>query len=46
MKILAIAIIVLVAFVAVWVFVVVPAERRHHERKLAALQRLRERLQG
>ena len=39
MKLLTIAIIALVAFVAVWVFVVVPAERRHHERKLAALQK-------
>jgi hypothetical protein len=34
-----IAIAVLGAFLAIWFFVVVPAERRHHERKLAALQR-------
>ena len=28
-----------VAFVAFWVLVVVPAERRHHERKLEALRK-------
>ena len=26
------------AFVAVWIFFVVPAERRHHERKLESLR--------
>jgi hypothetical protein len=30
---------VLAAFVAVWVFFVVPAERRYHERKLEMLRR-------
>ena len=39
MKLLYIAIAVLAAFLAVWILYVVPAERRHHERKLAALQR-------
>ena len=33
------AIIGLGAFVAVWFLFVVPAERRHHERKLELLQR-------
>lgn len=32
------AILVLAAFIAVWIFIVVPAEKRHHERKLAALR--------
>ncbi len=32
------AILVLAAFVAIWLFVVVPAEKRHHERKLASLR--------
>ena len=32
------AILVLAAFVAIWIFVVVPAEKRHHERKLASLR--------
>lgn len=27
------------AFVAIWIFVVIPAERRHHERKLEIIQR-------
>ena len=39
MKLFYLAIAVLVAFLAIWLFVVVPAERRHHARKLAALQR-------
>ncbi len=33
------AIIVLGAFVAIWMLFVVPAERRHHERKLKLLQK-------
>jgi predicted MFS family arabinose efflux permease len=33
------AIIVLGAFVAIWMFFVAPAERRHHERKLELLQK-------
>ena len=33
------AMIVLVAFIAIWFFFVVPAERRHHERKLEMLQK-------
>ena len=32
------AILVLAAFIVVWIFVVVQAEKRHHERKLAALR--------
>ena len=32
------AILVLAAFIAIWIFVVVPAEKRHHERKLASLR--------
>ena len=30
---------ILVAFVAIWFLFVAPAERRHHERKLAMLQK-------
>ena len=33
------AMIILGAFVAVWMLFVVPAERRHHERKLEILQK-------
>jgi hypothetical protein len=33
------AIIVLGAFVAIWMLFVVPAERRHHERKLEVIQK-------
>ena len=39
MKLIAFAGLVIAAFVAIWIFVVVPSERRHHERKLAALQK-------
>lgn len=39
MKLIAIALLVLAIFVAVWVFVVVPAEKRHHDRKLASIQK-------
>ena len=38
------AIAVLAAFLAIWIFVVVPAERRHHERKLEVLQKQIEKL--
>jgi hypothetical protein len=38
-KLFYIAIALLAAFVAIWIFVVAPAERRRHERKLAALQK-------
>lgn len=34
-----IAILVLAVFIAVWVFVVVPAERRHHKRKLEIIEK-------
>ncbi len=33
------AIIVLGAFVAIWMLFVAPAERRHHERKMGLLQK-------
>jgi len=39
MKLLLLSIAVLAAFVAVWFFFVVPAERRHHERKLEMLRK-------
>lgn len=39
MKLVALALLALIAFVVVWIFVVAPAERRHHERKLAAIQK-------
>ena len=37
------AIFVLVAFVAIWVFFVMPAERRHHERKMELVRKKIER---
>lgn len=39
MKLIYIAILALAAFVAIWMFIVVPAERKHHERKLEALRK-------
>lgn len=39
MKLLLIAGALLAAFVAIWFFVVVPSERRHHERKLEAIRK-------
>jgi uncharacterized membrane protein len=45
-NLLYITIAVLAAFLAIWVFVVVPAERRHHERKLEALQKRIEKRQA
>jgi len=39
MKLISLSIAVLAAFVAIWVFVVVPAERRHHERKLEMVRK-------
>ena len=32
------AVLILVAFIAVWFFIVVPAEKKHHERKLESLR--------
>jgi hypothetical protein len=40
------AIAVLAAFLAIWIFVVVPAERRHHERKLEVLRKQIEKRQA
>ena len=40
------AIIGLGAFVAIWMLFVVPAERRHHERKLEMIQRKLEKRQN
>jgi hypothetical protein len=39
MKLIAFAGLVIAAFVAIWIFVVIPSERQHHDRKLAALQK-------
>jgi len=39
MNLIYIAIIVLGAFVAVWFFLIEPAERRHHERKLESIKK-------
>jgi len=39
MNLIYIAILALGAFVAIWMLFVVPAERKHHERKLAALRK-------
>ena len=39
MRLMAYAVIALAVFVAIWFFVVVPAERKHHERKLEAVRK-------
>lgn len=39
MNIIYIAILILAAFIAIWIFVVVPAEKRHHERKLEMIKK-------
>ena len=39
MRLIALALLALIAFVVVWIFVVAPAERRHHERRLAAIRK-------
>lgn len=39
MKILLLTLLVLGAFVAIWFLFVVPAERRHHERKLEMIRK-------
>ena len=39
MKLVYLAILALAAFVAIWMLFVVPAERRHHERKLEAVRK-------
>ena len=39
MRLIIIALLVLAVFIAVWMLIVVPAERRHHERKLESLRR-------
>jgi flagellar biosynthesis/type III secretory pathway M-ring protein FliF/YscJ len=33
------AILILAAFIAIWIFVVVPAEKRHHDRKLEMIKK-------
>jgi len=39
MNLIYIAMLALGAFVAIWMFFVVPAERKHHERKMEALRK-------
>ena len=39
MRLMAYAAIALAVFVAIWFFVVIPAERKHHERKLEAVRK-------
>lgn len=39
MNIIYTAILILAAFIAIWIFVVVPAEKRHHERKLEMIKK-------
>ena len=46
MKLVYWAILGLALFIAVWFLVVVPAERRHHERKLALVRKRIERRQS
>jgi len=33
------AVLILAAFIAIWIFVVVPAEKRHHKRKLEIIKK-------
>jgi flagellar biosynthesis/type III secretory pathway M-ring protein FliF/YscJ len=40
------AILLLGVFIAVWFFIVVPAEKRHHERKLESLRQRIEKRQA
>ena len=46
MKLIYLAILALVAFVAIWFFFVVPSERRHHERKLESIRKQIEKREG
>ncbi len=46
MKLIYMAMLALAAFIAIWFFVVVPSERKHHERKLRALRTRIERREG
>ena len=39
MKMIYIATLALAAFVIIWIFVVVPAEKKHHERKLELIRK-------
>lgn len=39
MRLMVYAVIALAVFIAIWFFVVVPAERKHHERKLDAVRK-------
>jgi hypothetical protein len=39
MKLIYIAMLALAGFIAIWIFVVVPSERKHHERKLESLRK-------
>lgn len=39
MNIIYTAVLILAAFIAIWFFVVVPAEKRHHERKLEMIKK-------
>lgn len=39
MNIIYISVLILAAFVAIWFLFVVPAEKRHHERKLEMLEK-------
>jgi len=43
MKLFLLVIAALAAFIAIWFFLVVPVERRHHERKLEMLRKRIER---
>jgi hypothetical protein len=45
MKLIYLAMLALGAFVAIWILVVVPAERRHHERKLENIRKQLEKRQ-
>ena len=40
------AILILAVFIAIWIFIVIPAEKRHHERKLESLRNRIEKRQG
>lgn len=46
MKLIVLAGLVLAALGAIWIFVVIPAEKRHHQRRIELVQRKLERLEA
>ncbi len=46
MKLIYMAMLALAAFIGIWFLVIVPSERKHHERKLGALRSRIEKREG